>query len=135
STCGCLTPQVEKRSLAAGERGSVLLEVNTLTLAEGSQSWRTKLICREGEKTSELDLVMVGEVVTEVLVQPAALTLPAEAPGVHEITVTDRRARPLTVRNADSGAPCLRGIVGEVRREGATTIQKVRLEVPEACPD
>jgi hypothetical protein len=132
STCGCVTPKLEKRTYAPGERGTLLLEVNTLALAQGKQSWRTQLICRAGETTSELDLTLVGDVVTEVQVQPAALTLPAEVVG-HEITVTDRRASPLTVLKADAGSPCLKATVGEPGLDAGVTVQKVRLEVPPDC--
>ena len=135
STCGCLTPTLAKHTYGPGESGSLLLEINTLALAEGTQSWRTRLTCREGATTSELELVVVGDVVTEVLVQPTALTLPAEAPGVHEITVTDRRPHSLTVRAADTGAACLKATVGPVQREGGMMIQRVRLEVPGDCPE
>ena len=135
STCGCVTPKLEKRIYAPGEQGTLLLEVNTLALAQGPQSWRTRLLYRDGAAPKELELVLVGDVVTEVLVQPSALTLPADAPGVHEITVTDCRTKPLTVRAADAGSPCLRTVVGEPRREGGTSMQSVRLEVPADCPE
>ena len=135
STCGCAAPQLEKRTLRPGEQGTLLLEVSTLALAEGPQSWQTRLVYRERDRTGELLLAVTGDVVTEVLVQPAALTLPAEAPGVREITVTDRRAKPLTIRAADSGTTFLRGIVGAAYRDGAASVQKVRLEVPADCPE
>ncbi len=135
STCGCVSPKMEKRTYAPGEQGTLLLEINTLALAQGTQSWRTRLIYRERETTNELELVIVGDVVTEVLVQPAALTLPADAPGVHEITVTDSRAKPLSIRSADAGSACLRAVVGERRHEGGSSVQSVRLEVPVDCPE
>jgi len=134
-TCGCLTPQLAKRIFAPGEEGTLLLEVNTLSLAEGTQSWRTTLHYREGNTTGGLDLVIVGDVVTDVLVLPAALTLPADVPGVREITVTDRRPKALTVRAADAGSPCLRAVIGPAGRDGGVSVQKVRLEVPADCPE
>ena len=136
STCGCLTPRLEKRTFGPGEKGELLLEVNTLALAQGTQSWRTRLLCRAGTTTTqELELVIVGDVVTEVLVQPAALTLPADAPGIHEITVTDRRASALTIRAADAGSTCLKTTITAVRREGDVSVQKVHLVVPKDCPE
>jgi hypothetical protein len=134
STCGCLTPQLERRTLSSGEMASLLLQVNTLALAEGTQSWRTRVVYREGVTLKDLELVIVGDVVTEVLVQPSALTLPADVTGGHEITVTDRRPSPLTIRAADTGTPFLRASVTRPERDGGVTVQKVCLEVPADCP-
>ncbi len=128
-------PHLGKRTYSPGEHGSVLLEVNTLALAQGTQSWRTCLIYRAGERTNELELIIVGDVLTEVLVQPAALTLPAELPGGHEITVTDSRAKPLTVRAAETGTVCLRATVLEAQREAGSSIQKIHISVPADCPE
>jgi hypothetical protein len=135
STCGCLSPQIEKRTLGPGEQGTVLLEINTLTLAQGTQSWRSRLIYREREKTNELELIIVGDVVTEVLVQPSALTLPAELPGSHAITVTDTRSHALTVRAVETGSACLRATIGAVRREDGSSVQKISIAVPDDCPE
>ena len=55
STCGCLSPRLEKRTLGPGETATLLLEINTLALAEGTQSWRTRLLYRDGETTKELE--------------------------------------------------------------------------------
>jgi hypothetical protein len=134
-TCDCLTPQLDRMSMPPGQQGSLLLNINTLPLAEGPQSWRAHVVYRERDRTNELALVIMGDVATDVLVQPSALTLPADLPGVHEITVMDRRAKPLTIRAADSGTAVLRAVVGAPTRDGATTVQKIRLEVPPACPE
>jgi hypothetical protein len=134
-TCDCLTPQPERTSLLPGEQGSLRLTINTLPLAEGPQSWRAHVVYREHDKANELELVITGVVATEILVQPSALTLPADLSDVHEITVTDRRASPLTIRAADSGTAFLRAVVGGRTRDAGTTVQKIRLEVAAACPE
>src|SRR5947209_15294634 len=38
STCGCLTPRLDRRRIGPGQGATLLLEVNTLALAEGTQS-------------------------------------------------------------------------------------------------
>src|SRR5439155_26047203 len=39
ATCGCLKPTLAQSSFRAGERGSVRLEVNTLSQAPGAHTW------------------------------------------------------------------------------------------------
>src|SRR5205807_6597107 len=134
SSCGCLRPRLEKRTYQPGEQGEMILEVNTLPLAPGRQSWRTRVSYRDSISAAELELSVVGEVRTEVLVQPTALTLPAEI-GMHEITVTDFRDKPLTVTGADAGSR-LAARVGAARTdEQGRRLQTVRLEVPADCPE
>ena len=134
-TCGCLSPQLDRRTLGPGQKATLQLAVNTLALAPGFQSWRTRLMYRDGDKTGELELTIIGEVVTEVLVQPTALTLPAELTDGREITVADCRTNALTVVAADTGSAVLKAQVGLAQRDGGRSVQKIRLEVPADCPE
>jgi hypothetical protein len=134
TTCGCLKPTLTKRVYQPGEQGEVLLEVRTLALAQGRQSWRARLSYRDAASVGELELSIVGDVQTEVLVQPAALVLPAEV-GSHEITVTDLRAKPLTVTGADAGGKLGAHVAGLRIDELGRRAQAVRLDVPADWPE
>src|SRR5262249_10228616 len=124
----------EKQVYEHRECGEVRLEVNTLALAPGRQSWRTRLSYRDANSVSELELTIVGEGQTEVLGQPAALTLPAEI-GTHEITVTDFRPKPLTIVRADAGDRLSTRLGTARKNEQDHLVQTVRLEVPADCPE
>jgi hypothetical protein len=134
TTCGCLKPTLTKRVFQPGEQGEVVLEVRTLALSQGRQSWRARLSYRDAASVGELELSIVGDVQTEVLVQPAALVLPAEI-GSHEITVTDLRARQLTVTGADAGGRLGAKVAGMRIDELGRHVQAVRLEVPADWPE
>src|SRR5262249_19048857 len=74
-SCGCLTPRLEQRRYPPGAEGHLLLEVNTLTQPAGPHTWRAALCYQTGGQAHELVLLLCSRVITEVTVQPVALTL------------------------------------------------------------
>src|SRR5215470_1757868 len=40
TSCGCVKPQLEKRTYAPGEGGEVVLDVHTLSQPAGEHTWR-----------------------------------------------------------------------------------------------
>jgi hypothetical protein len=113
-SCGCLKPVLAKRAIAPGERGSVTLEVQTLGQAAGPHTWQLTLLYREGEGEGEgqtirqQTLEMTGNVVLEVSVQPASLTVFASKEMTQELLVSDGRAVPLKIVRIDTTSPSLR---------------------------
>ena len=97
--CGCLKPRLDQRSFTPGQRGMLPLEVQTLGQAAGPHTWHLTVHYREGgsDQIREQALEVNATVVTEVSVQPAALTLVTEGGLSQEITVTDLRAAPLKI--------------------------------------
>src|SRR5262249_34757012 len=77
--CGCVKPKLEPAveslplTLPPGGKRTVLVEVNTLSQAEGEQSWQATVVWTEAGRAMEQPLVIRGKVVTEVSVTPAAL--------------------------------------------------------------
>lgn len=135
-TCGCLTPRLEQRRFQAGEAGTLLLEVNTLAQPEGPASWGVRLLYRAGEVEGELPLVLKARVQSEITVQPASLTLTTETALGHEITLIDRRRRPLTIMAVQTKAPQLHTRVGEARRDPAGYwVRPIALEVGADYPE
>jgi hypothetical protein len=134
-SCGCLAPRLERRRLAPGEEGALLVEINTLTQAAGTHSWQVRLGYDEEGKAGELALVLGARVVSEVAVTPPAVLLFTDSALAHEITVSDRRPRPLAVTAVEVSSPSLRARLGEARRDGAgRRVQAVQVEVPADCP-
>src|SRR5262245_12700627 len=76
--CGCLVPRWEKRKYRAGERGTVVMEVNTLTPAPGPHTWQFQVRYRCGEAVREIPLKLSARLVAEISVRPAALTVIAD---------------------------------------------------------
>jgi hypothetical protein len=135
-SCGCLAPQLDKRRLGPNEQVGVVLEVATLGLAEGPQSWRVRLCYRDEGAGGELSLALCGNVITEVQVQPAALVIHADTGVAHSVTLTDRRPQPLTITAVDTTTSGLRPRLGEVQRSPAGHwTQSVSLDVQPDCPE
>jgi hypothetical protein len=135
-SCGCLVPRVEKRTYQPGERGSLLLEVNTLTQAAGPQTWRVQVRYRRGEEVREVPLELKARVVAEVTVQPAALIIFADCAVRHEIVFTDKRAMPLALTVLQSTSPKLTARLGEEGRDAdGHPTRTIHLEVLDDFPE
>src|SRR5262249_45518919 len=110
-------------------------EVNTLSQAEGNQTWRVQLSARSSGAVQEQTLEVHARLRAEVRVQPAALTVFAEQAVGHELVLTDRRPQPLTVTGVRTSSPHLRGRVSEQGRDAAGHwVRKVSLEVAADYP-
>jgi hypothetical protein len=140
--CGCLTPRLEPAGTALphaylpGDRGALLLEVNTLGQAPGPHTWQLTVCYRTADEGHEAELRLSGRVVTEVAVQPAALTLFADAAVGHEIVLTDLRPRPLAVTAVCGSAPQVTGRVAEQGRDAEGHAQyRIGLELAADYPE
>jgi hypothetical protein len=135
SGCGCLTPKIEKRVYAAGEEGSLALEVNTLNQAGGAHDWRVEVGWRAGRNENAVTLHLKARVVADMVVQPAALTIFANGAVNHEILVIDRRPQALTVTAARTSSSLLKAQVhGTERDAGGHQVWRIRLDVAGDCP-
>jgi hypothetical protein len=103
--CGCLKPHLERRKFGPGQRGVVAMEVQTLGQAAGPHTWHLTLIYKDGTQVREQALQVTATVVTEVSVQPAALTMFTEGDVIQEVTVTDLRPTPLEIVAVESTSP------------------------------
>jgi hypothetical protein len=119
ASCGCTTPRMSRRTFQAGERGTVSVEVNTLSQPSGPHTWRVQVSYRSGTIPAEAALDLCATVVTEVTVEPAAMTVFTDRAVGHEVVVTDLRARPFAVTGVCATAPGLTPRLGELHRDGA----------------
>ncbi len=135
-SCGCLTPRTDRRVYAPGARGNLLLEINTLTQAAGPQSWRATVRYREGREERELELQLAATIVTEVSINPPTLVLYTSSAIAHELTLTDRRARPMQVTSVEPSSPQLRARLGEWKHnDDGQNVRTVALEVLPDFPE
>jgi hypothetical protein len=119
ASCGCLTPRLERRSYAPGEEGRLVLEVNTLTQAAGPHTWRLDLRARTGSNLQDVALLLSGTLVTEVTVQPAALSLFVDRAVSEEVVVTDLRSTPFTIVAVAATSPAVPVHAGVRYRDAA----------------
>jgi hypothetical protein len=134
-SCGCLKPLLAKMHFGPGERGDITLEVNTLGQPAGPHAWQVTLVYKVGGEVREQSLQVAGTVVTEVSVQPAAVTLVVEGPLTHEITLTDLRPRPLAITRLETTSAWLTADAGPLVRDAFNNAtSKIRLAVGPSCP-
>jgi hypothetical protein len=133
--CGCLAPRLDRRTFAPGERGRLVLEVNTVTQPAGPNAWRVTIHYRAGPQEHELLLAVTAEVVREVFLQPASLLLSRETAAGHPFTLTEKRNRPLAIRFASVSSAHVRTRVSEpTRQPDGSWVRTVHLEVLPTCP-
>jgi hypothetical protein len=113
-----------------------LLEVNTLSQAAGPQTWHVHVGYRSGEVVQETALQLSARVIAEVTVQPAALTVYADQAVIHELLLTDRRLRPLSITEVQASAPALRArLAGESPDAAGHPARRIRLDVTDDFPE
>jgi hypothetical protein len=135
-SCGCIRPEVRPLLYPPGQEGTLLLEVNTLTQPAGPHAWALQVVYRCGEQEESLTLTVTARVVTEISVEPPVLALATDTAIAHEITVTDRRERPLDLLAVQASLPQVRTSLGEPRRDGqGRWCRAVRVEVLPDCPE
>ncbi len=136
ASCGCLTPKVPQRTYHSGEEGWVQLDVNTLSQPPGANTWRVQVGYRAGGTAAQTSLELTAQVLIEISVTPAAMTVFADSAISHEIVLADRREKPLSIVEVRASSPKLKAQVTEQFRDVlARWIRKVRVEVTGDCPD
>jgi hypothetical protein len=136
ASCGCVKPRLEKQTYAPGEKGDLLLDVHTLGQGAGDHVWRLKVSYREGGEPRTADLQLRGRVITELTVQPAALTVFTSSGVGHQVTLTDLRAQPLHVASVRTTSPHLEARVGPAGQDGAGhRTFTIGLAVTPGCPE
>jgi hypothetical protein len=135
-SCGCLKAGVEKANIPVGGRGEVTLEVNTLAASAGQHNWYLYVTYHCGKTTYEMSLRLSGEVVTEVSVEPAAVTVFAGSAVGHEIILTDLREHPLTISSLQASSPKLHTHIVQASTDAqGHQVQKIELEVAPDYPE
>lgn len=116
STCGCLAPRVDKQEIAPGERGEVLVEVNTLSQPAGHHNWATRVRYQVNGTARETVLELIAKLTTDVTVEPAALVLHVNQPFTQNVLLSDRRPKTFQITRALSSTEHLTVRVGAVGR-------------------
>jgi len=124
TSCGCLQPRLHPRRLEPGAAATLDLRINSLTNAPGPQAWRAVLRGASAAGPVEAELTVLAEVLQELTLTPASLTLYlGERPVQTQLRLTDHRSRPLKVRGVSSSIP---QITLDLE---ATTVQPIMINV------
>ncbi len=130
SSCGCLTPRLDRRTFQPGEHGSILIEVNTLSPAPGPHTWQVKLSYRFGATVSAVPLRLTARLVREIVVEPAAINMFVDGPMQTELRLIDFRSKPLQLQEVHTTAPGLQArLAGQERDASGHLVNKVQLMI------
>jgi hypothetical protein len=134
--CGCLQSRLDKMSLAPGERGVVTLDIRTLGQPAGPHTWTLSVFSKAGERVIEQILKITADVITEVTIQPAAVTLVTRATRTEELLLTDRRSEPLAIVQVETTTPWLRAQASPMTVSDSLGcfISRIHVEIAESCP-
>jgi hypothetical protein len=136
AACGCMTPTLDKKVLRAGEEGSLLLEVNTLSQASGPEDWWVRLAYHSEGQVHEITLRLVGRLITEIGVEPASMVIHADKEIQHVLIVTDTRPQPLAVKGVSATSPSLHTSVGmPLKNEDGLWTIPIQLRFDGQVPD
>lgn len=104
--CGCLKAEATPRVLKPGETAKLTVTVNTLTQPEGPATWTGSVkYTVDGGPQQEVNVKMTAKLVREIAVSPPMLAVSTAGAVRQVITVSDRRATPLTVTKASATNP------------------------------
>ncbi|MCE9561185.1 MAG: DUF1573 domain-containing protein [Planctomycetes bacterium] len=129
--CGCLRQSLTAKVLQPGERSSLTIDVNSLTQPDGPNRWQILVgykVEAPGvpQQTGELLLQITATLSREVSVSPPQLGFSTSGIASQQLTITDTRAKPLTVVKAGASSPHLAVEVG-AREAGKGQVVTVKL--------
>ena len=123
--CGCLQSVLEKRVFAAGEKGSLGLNIRTLGQPNGARTWQAHVQYRQGAQVRETTLILAAVIRNEITIEPSILAMTFETALKQEITIADHRPMPSKLKAVLASSPAIR-----VTTQPATNgVTRVLLEV------
>lgn len=136
-SCGCLAPTLGARTLKPGESTDVSIQIGTISQPEGDNLWTVRLFYREEGSTENqmLDLQVKAKLEREVCLEPAALRLSGKPGLSHEMTLTDRRAKPLAISRVVATSNRLNATMDDDwRPTDKGWVRKIRITLTADCP-
>lgn len=131
ASCGCLRRVLTSTVLQPGEKAQLTVDVNTLTQPDGPNRWQVSVGYKTEApgappQTGELLLEITATLSRDVVVSPPQVAFSTTGGAAQNVTVTDGRAKPLTVLKAGASSPHLSVEVGP-REAGKPQALTVRL--------
>jgi len=113
--CGCVKRTLAAGLLKPGESTTLTLEVNTLTQPDGANRWQAIVgftVDDPAKSSGELVLAVTANLAREVTVNPPQVAFSTTGEATQQLTVTDRRGKPLTITKVTSSSPHLTASIG-----------------------
>lgn len=125
--CGCLRQSLSTGVLQPNETTKLTIEVNTLTQPDGQNRWQVTVAYKleapgVAAQTGELLLQVTATVSREIAVTPSQVGFSTTAAASQVVTITDTRAKPLTVAKAVASSPHLSVEIGPRDAKNAQAI-------------
>jgi hypothetical protein len=140
SGCGCIRRNLAAGILQPGATTRIALEINTLTQPDGPNRWQTVVsyshdIPGKEPRKGELVLAITANLSREVSVAPAQVGFSTTGEAAQELTITDRRDKPLTILRAAGSSPHLTAEIGPpTAGDSGMRVQKVRIKLAADAP-
>jgi hypothetical protein len=137
--CGCLRQSLGTNVLKPGEKTQLTLEVNTLTQPDGPNRWQAVVsyqveVPGAAAKAGELALQVTAALSRDVVVNPPQLALSTAGAASQAISLSDRRAKPLTVVKAAASSPHLSAEVAPAAGAAGGRTQSVVVRLAANAP-
>ncbi|CAN5532107.1 hypothetical protein BH10PLA2_BH10PLA2_32820 [soil metagenome] len=117
--CGCTTSKLPKLIYQPGERGSIDMDVLTLTQPAGPHSFTSHLTYDVGGISKEIELTLQAALVSELMLSPAKLVVPASHVERHPFTLRDSRETPVQILEVRTSLPHLSARASEPKRDAS----------------
>ncbi len=127
-SCGCLQPELNRRTLQPGETGMMKVSVPMAEQGAGFQEYRLSVNYEDSKQKEETLLIKAILPDPEILVTPRTMIVSqrTSTPLTHHFTVTDGRAQPLRVRSVSSSVPWVSAnVADEADERSITTVEVV----------
>lgn len=137
TACGCLRPTVGAQVLGPGIQTKLAVEINTLTQPDGPNRWQIG-VCYKLEtpgsptQTGEVVLQITANLSREVSISPPQVAFSTAGAASQNLTVADKRAKPLTVTKVASSSPHLTVEISPAA--GSPRTQQLALKLTAAAP-
>lgn len=135
--CGCLRQTLAAQVLQPGTQTKLALEVNTLTQPDGPNRWQIAVSYKSdapgaAAQGGELVLQITANLSRDIAVSPPQVAFSTATEANQVLTVTDKRAKPLTVLKAATSSLHLTADVAAAG--GSPRSQSVTLRLLAAAP-
>jgi len=128
-SCGCLQPELNRRTLQPGETGIMKVSVPMADQGAGFQEYR--LLVNYNDSQSKEETLLIKAVLPEpqILVTPRTMIVSQKTstPLAHNFTLTDGRDQPLTVRSVVSSVPWVSASVEQPTDDRSVTTVSVEI--------
>lgn len=124
STCGCLSPKLDRTKLLPRECATISVEVNTLSQPAGRVSWGTSVHWKTSDASGTIPLTLQAELIAEVRVEPTSVAFQVRRSRSIDLTVTDFRPKPFRITAVGTTLPQL---AAELLPASHNSPQRIRL--------